>query len=123
MITNYLHIDDELLAVPPLGTECEPYEQVVRDTCNYGDSELDFLKMVVALAGECGELANKVKKTKDMSFVKRAVLLDEVSDLVYYAVALTHKLGFDFDEVLAWNAFKVTERKRLGKTYNLPQNG
>lgn len=71
------------------------------------------------LCGEVGELANKYKKViRDdggkLSDEKRAQLLDELGDIVWYVAALVSDLGGSLEEVAFNNIQKLRSRHERG---------
>ncbi len=73
----------------------------------------------LGLVGEAGEIANKVKKAirddgGQMSAERRAAVLDELGDVLWYAAELCTVLGADLSEVAAANIAKLRSRKERG---------
>lgn len=74
----------------------------------------------LALVGESGELANKVKKhlgyrrlpTEEI----RAEVLDELSDVMYCVVQTAHSLDISLEEVLTFGLEKQIRRNPANKT-------
>ena len=74
----------------------------------------------LGLAGEAGELANKVKKVlRDdggaITEERRKDLLDELGDVLWYVAELATCLGGDLQEVAAKNIEKLQSRAERGK--------
>jgi len=74
----------------------------------------------LGLAGEAGEISNKVKKIMrdDCGVVtdeKREDLIGELGDVMWYLAALATELGIDLDEVAEKNIEKLFSRKERGK--------
>ncbi len=70
----------------------------------------------LGLVGEAGEIANKVKKAiRDdggaMSDERRAAILDELGDVLWYAAELCTALGAELGEVAAANVAKLRSRQ------------
>lgn len=74
---------------------------------------------VLALCGEAGELANKLKKLlrigKEPNKEDNAVLMDELSDVLWYVASTATELGYTLEQVTTFNIAKLTERKRRDK--------
>lgn len=74
---------------------------------------------VLALCGEAGELANKLKKVlrrgDEPDYVDKAVLMDELSDVLWYVASTATELGYTLEQVAAFNIAKLEERKRKDK--------
>lgn len=66
---------------------------------------------VLALCGEAGELANKLKKhLRAGTEPDNAVLMDELSDCLWYIAATAKELGYTLDEVGIFNIEKLRKR-------------
>lgn len=73
----------------------------------------------LGLAGEAGEVCNKVKKViRDNNGIlpddKRAELKDEVGDVLWYVSELSRVLGFSLADVAAHNIKKLASRQQRG---------
>lgn len=79
----------------------------------------------LALAGEAGEIANKVKKAwRDVNFTEetRLQLIDEVGDCLWYCGAIAKELGVDLDAVAAANLAKLRSRQQRGTLHGSGDN-
>ena len=70
----------------------------------------------LGLAGEAGEIANKVKKVYrdndgELTRQAQADLMDELGDVLWYVAALATEIGYDLDDVAAHNLEKLAARK------------
>lgn len=69
---------------------------------------------VLALCGEGGELANKLKKHLRAGTVPDkegfAVLMDELGDVLWYTAATAKELGYSLEEVALFNIEKLRLR-------------
>ncbi len=77
---------------------------------------LKIFYATTGLAGEAGEVANKVKKIlRDcrgvVSEETRTKLLGELGGVAWYLVALTEELGFTIEEVLEHNYDQILSRQ------------
>lgn len=99
------------------------YDQMVRGTSNYTQSTDSLFTVVVALLGEIGEYANKLKKAKFKQTLNDAEQIadfqSELGDVLWYLTELCHQHGLTLEEVARANAIKVIERQQLKKTYNM----
>ena len=73
----------------------------------------------LGLAGEAGEVANQVKKilrddAGQVTSERRAKILDELGDVLWYAAALASDLGASLDEVAEGNLQKLAARAENG---------
>lgn len=71
---------------------------------------------VLGLAGETGEIAEKVKKTiRDRQGIfDEAVKLDiarEAGDVLWYLAALAHELGMSLEDIARLNIEKIYSRR------------
>lgn len=99
------------------------YQAATRDTAIYPEagtgSEIALAYVALGLAGEAGEVANKVKKIiRDSGGVVTPEvvrdLLKEIGDFQWYAARLCDELEADGDEVLLMNLEKLQDRKGRG---------
>ena len=71
----------------------------------------------LGLAGEAGEVADKVKKIyrdgRDDSRFKGEIA-KEIGDVLWYCAALADDLGFDLQQVAEMNIYKLKSRKAAG---------
>lgn len=74
----------------------------------------------LGLTGEAGEIAEKVKKWvrdeggQEMSEERRATILKELGDPLWYIAALADDLGYTLQDVVDANYLKLTSRKDRG---------
>ncbi|MBB1074497.1 hypothetical protein HUU62_08745 [Rhodoferax sp. 4810] len=98
------------------------YEESVIATSNYQRSNESLFIVTVALLGELGEYANKVKKASFKKTLDNALVIDdlksELGDVLWYLTELCHQHDLSLDDVARANADKVTNRKQKGLTYN-----
>ena len=71
----------------------------------------------LGLAGEAGEVADKVKKIyrddrTDARFL--AEIAKEIGDVMWYCAVLAEDLGFSLQQVAEMNIYKLQQRKALG---------
>jgi NTP pyrophosphatase (non-canonical NTP hydrolase) len=75
----------------------------------------------LGLAGEAGELANKIKKLYRDGFdpdhdyaLIRENLLKELGDVLWYVAAMASELDADLGQAAAYNVAKLGDRARRG---------
>jgi NTP pyrophosphatase (non-canonical NTP hydrolase) len=90
------------------------YQDKARTTAVYPD-HVGLLYTVLGLVGEAGEIANKVKKVYrdhdgELTHAKRADLIDELGDVLWYVAALAGELGTELEPVAKGNLAKLQER-------------
>lgn len=94
------------------------YQKSALETATYPE-EYQVLYPSLGLAGEAGEVADKVKKViRDdggvMSEEKRQAIAMEIGDVLWYCAVLAHDLGFDLSKVAEMNIKKLRSRKERG---------
>ena len=72
----------------------------------------------LGLAGEAGEVADKVKKIyrddrTDARFL--AEIAKEIGDVMWYCATLADDLGFDLQQIAEMNIYKLKSRRAAGK--------
>ena len=71
---------------------------------------------VLALCGEAGELANKLKKhLRAGTPIDGDVLIDELGDVLWYVASVAGELKFELGTVAERNLLKIQERGRQNK--------
>ena len=96
------------------------YSQMTRTTAIYpfagSGTTIGLMYCALGLAGEAGEIANKVKKlfrdTDDPS--ARESLRKEIGDVAWYLARLSDELGFRLSDILSENVDKLQTRKSKG---------
>jgi NTP pyrophosphatase (non-canonical NTP hydrolase) len=94
------------------------YQTMAKTTAIYPDSE-KIKYPALGLAGEVGELCNKIKKIyRDHNGVvtteMRNDLFKEAGDALWYLAVLCEDLEFDLDDVAEENLTKLLSRKDRG---------
>lgn len=80
-----------------------------------------ILYPALGLAGEAGEVANKVKKfirdgyDQENFEQKKIELASEIGDVLWYCSALARDLGFDLSTIAQENYTKLSDRASRGK--------
>lgn len=105
--------------------ELNEYQKNSRNTAIYkhGLTTIDGLTYsILALCGETGELANKLKKYHRAGTLvippspeQVEVLKDELGDVLWYVASVAHELGISLQDVAQFNLDKLKKRKEENK--------
>ncbi|GAA5337377.1 nucleoside triphosphate pyrophosphohydrolase family protein [Thermus antranikianii] len=95
------------------------YQQEAKKTALYPEA-YRLLYPTLGLAGEAGELANKVKKILrdhggNLNQAAREDLVAELGDVLWYVAQLATDLGVSLEEVAQGNLAKLRSRLERGK--------
>jgi NTP pyrophosphatase (non-canonical NTP hydrolase) len=97
------------------------YEKLARRTATFTGKQKEFVLAYLALgvAGESGEVAEKIKKIirndeGAISEEKRESLKHEIGDVLWYLAMLSRELGFSFEEAADANVKKLADRAARG---------
>jgi NTP pyrophosphatase (non-canonical NTP hydrolase) len=99
------------------------YQKQAMTTAVYpGRGEGNFTYPALGLAGETGEVCEKLKKViRDeggkVTDEKKSLLAKELGDVLWYIATLSSELGLDMEEVAAGNLAKLAARKDAGKLH------
>tara|TARA_R100001082_G_scaffold108923_2_gene85028 strand:+ start:62 stop:439 length:378 start_codon:yes stop_codon:yes gene_type:complete len=100
------------------GMKFSEYEEVIKATAIYPSTH-KILYPALGMAGEAGEVANKVKKLiRDgdyrLSQEWREQLAAEIGDVLWYCAALAKDLNMPLAQIAASNKEKLLSRKERG---------
>lgn len=92
------------------------FQKLARTTANY-PKQFALTYCTLALAGEAGEISNKVKKIyRDDNGVltdeRREAIIDELGDVFWYVAAMADSLDINLDEVAKRNLEKLRRRTK-----------
>lgn len=93
------------------------YQRLSRTTACYpSEHQFNLLYPTLGLAGETGEVADKIKKVirRGGAFtpeVKKDIA-KELGDVLWYVAALSHELGYDLNTLAQMNLDKLADRKQ-----------
>lgn len=98
------------------------YQETSRTTAVYPDQGKNFIYPTLGLAGEAGEVADKVKRIfRDhdgvMTPESRDMIIKELGDVLWYAAQLATELQVDFEEVAAKNIEKLRSRQQRNQLH------
>ena len=101
----------------------DEYQERAKTTAVYpGRGEGNFTYPALGLAGESGEVCEKIKKAiRDdggrMSEERRALLSKELGDVLWYVATLASELGLRLGAVAEENLSKLAARKAEGRIH------
>jgi NTP pyrophosphatase (non-canonical NTP hydrolase) len=101
----------------------DDYSAMVRTTAAYPEKGQNIIYPALGLAGEAGEVAEKVKKLwrnlgqksgEQISVDDRASLVKELGDVLWYVAAMCEELQVKLEHVAEENSKKLLDRKERG---------
>lgn len=92
------------------------YETDAAEFARYEGKLPGVVYVALGLAGEAGEVANKVKKIYrddggEITVERRSEIIDELGDVLWYAAMLAKELGVSLENVALRNLAKLEQRK------------
>jgi NTP pyrophosphatase (non-canonical NTP hydrolase) len=98
----------------------QEYQEKSRKTALYPNKDNNFIYPTLGLAGESGEVAEKIKKViRDKNGIiddeTREAIKKELGDVLWYVSQLATELGLSLDEVAGKNIEKLYDRMERGK--------
>ena len=105
----------------------EDYQKESRKTAIYPQIGKNFVYPTLGIAGESGEVAEKIKKIirDDKGKVtreKREELSKEIGDILWYIAQLATELGLSLDSIAKENIKKLSSRMKRGKIHGSGDN-
>ena len=96
------------------------YQYAARKTAIYQNVFIDDVEMrgvypALGLAGESGEVAEKIKKYVRDGYIDKESLKKELGDVLWYIAALCSDFGFNLEEVAQANLNKLQSRQERDK--------
>ena len=96
--------------------EFSRYQKESRKTALYPERDSNFIYPTLGLAGEAGEVAEKIKKViRDKKGVidkkTKQELAKELGDVLWYLANLATELDLSLDDIAKENIKKLTSRK------------
>ena len=93
------------------------YQEMAKTTAIY-DKKHQILYPALGLAGEAGEVANKVKKLIRDGYEKnkdyRTEISAEIGDVLWYCAVLADDIGFKLADIAGNNLIKLKDRQARG---------
>jgi NTP pyrophosphatase (non-canonical NTP hydrolase) len=98
----------------------EEYQKNSRKTAIYPDKDKNFIYPTLGLAGESGEVAEKVKKAiRDNNGIfneeRKNELKKELGDVLWYLSQIATELNLSLEEIALFNLEKLSSRQKRGK--------
>lgn len=96
----------------------DKYQRRARETAVY-PTDIGLAYVALGLAGEAGEIANKVKKVYrdhggELDTMTKAELHNELGDVLWYVAALATELDVPLEHIAQHNMDKLLDRKKRG---------
>lgn len=97
----------------------DEYQEISKQTAVFKPGELGLYYLGLGVAGEAGEVAEKIKKVLrnhngQVTDEMREELKKEIGDVIWYLSQLSGELGYTFAEVAQANIDKLQDRKARG---------
>jgi NTP pyrophosphatase (non-canonical NTP hydrolase) len=89
------------------------YQKKAKSTAIYPDTH-KLTYPALGLAGESGEVAEKIKKSIRDGNLDKEGLKKELGDVLWYVAAIANDMEFDLDEIAQMNLSKLESRKNRG---------
>ena len=90
------------------------YQKKAFTTAKETSKNLNY--MALGLAGEAGEVANKVKKVmRDGTEVPLADIMSELGDVLWYVAGMATVLGISLEDIAYANLAKLNDRQKRNK--------
>jgi len=98
------------------------YQDKADMTAAYANVGHNFVYPALGLAGEAGEVANKIKKIERdnanvISEERRDAVKEELGDTLWYIARLAAELGFSIEDVAQANIKKLASRMERNKLH------
>ena len=96
------------------------YQKLSRKTAIYPKKGKNFIYPTLGLAGEAGEVAEKIKKVlRDNQGVidqpRKEEIAKELGDVLWYLAQIATELGLSLDEVVKTNLKKLSSRQKRNR--------
>ena len=93
------------------------YQEMAKSTAIY-DNQHKILYPALGLAGEAGEVANKVKKLIRDGYEEnkdyRQTVASEIGDVLWYCAVLASDIGYELSDIAFSNTVKLQDRMNRG---------
>lgn len=107
--------------------EFDEYQAFTRTTDIYPDDKFNIGYKALGLAGEAGEVSDKIKKifrdkAAKISSENKEAIAKELGDVLWYTAALSTAIGYNLSEIAAMNYDKLSKRKAENKIHGSGDN-
>lgn len=97
----------------------DEYQRLSKGTAQYSDFIPPWVYLALGLAGESGEVVDKLKKVArnhngEFSDEAKQEIARELGDVLWYVSQLCEQLGLSLAEVAETNRAKLEDRKKRG---------
>jgi mazG nucleotide pyrophosphohydrolase domain protein len=101
------------------GMTLNEYQQIALETAVYPE-EYNIIYPALGMAGEAGEVADKVKKVirdnnGNFTSIKCEEIAMEIGDVLWYCAVLAEHIGYRLDTIARMNNRKLKSRQLRGK--------
>jgi NTP pyrophosphatase (non-canonical NTP hydrolase) len=105
----------------------QEYQDEARKTAIYPNKDNNFVYPTLGLAGEAGEVAEKIKKViRDgngiVSEEKKVEITKELGDVMWYVANLAKELGISLEDVAQKNLEKLQSRQQRNELHGSGDN-
>ncbi len=105
----------------------EEYQKLSRETAVYPDRGKNFVYPTLGLAGEAGEVANKISKIfRDdkgrITEERRREIKKELGDVLWYVSQLASELGLSLEKIASSNIENLFSRRERGTLHGSGDN-
>ncbi len=98
--------------------EFDAYQEESRRTAIYPDTGKNYVYPALGLAGEAGEVCEKVKKIirdkMPINYEVKAAITRELGDVLWYVAQLASEFDLKLDAIARENIEKLKDRQRRG---------
>jgi len=106
--------------------ELNEYQKMALETAIY-PNEYKVVYPALGMAGEAGEVADKVKKiirdnNSKMNNEKALEIAKEVGDVLWYCATMANDIGFDLETIAKMNYEKLHSRQQRGMIHGNGDN-
>lgn len=111
----------------PMAFHFHEYEEKAHKTALYPNRGANLYYPALGLAGESGEVAEKVKKmirddNGTLTDIRRGEIGKELGDVLWYVAAICHELGISMEDVARNNIEKLSSRAQRGALHGEGDN-